>query len=305
MRVAVAMADRLRSHAQRCEADRPLALRLAANAPVLAILRRTPPMRVAAAPSHFHRFDPGERLWAEMARAVEAAVRAEQARFTQYAVMHSIVALTASQPRARQADLLSGWYADLDPTDILPVQASVYEAAGQNALSVLGIDAAFGIRNDTGLAARVAALFTDQLDGINATTRKQLAAVLERNAGEDADTIASAVQDYWDWAADTRAGLIARTEVSRTSAAAEVDTFGNNGIDTLVFSGDVSDDRPGDTDCNDYLDVEFSIDEAAGLLPLHPGETHYWLPVFPDGWEVPASPWIGGAQNAIADMLAS
>lgn len=303
VRQSVDVQRRLLLHARRCpEGDRLVARRLARHAGALVVLRRTPPLRETPQPLAFGRFDPGARLWTDLTSAVETAIRAEQARFSHYAVMHSIVALTAAQ-RTRDTDLLAGYQPDLDPSGILPVQATVYEEAGQNALGLLGIEGAFGIRGDTELASRVSALFTDQLPGINATTRRQLQAILDRYAGADPDVIAAAVQDYWDWAAEVRGLLIARTEVSRTSAGAEVDTFGRNGIDTLVFSGDTSDDRPGDGDCNDYLDVEYSVDEADGIIPVHGNCTHYWLPKFPDGWEVPATPWLGGAVTSIATLL--
>lgn len=323
VRDAIVIAGQLRRYAHRCgdPVRGALALRLARDAGTLAVLRRTPGVRVAPQPRRFQRFDPSEALWRDLVAAAERALRAEQARFSQYAVTNSLVALVAAaQPRAnprnisrnisapwrqsvRITDLLAGFDPDLDPTGILPVQATVYEDAGQNALGLLGIEATFAIRGDGALAARVAALFTDQLDGINATTRRQLGAVLDRVAGQDVGTVANALQDYWDWAAEVRSVAIARTEVARTSAAAEVDTFGRNGIETLIFSGDTSDDPPGELDCDDYLDQEFSADEAADIIPVHTNCTHYWLPYFPDGWSAPDDPWIGGPQTAVADLL--
>lgn len=83
----------------------------------------------------------------------------------------------------------------------------------------------------------------------------------------------------------SRAERIARTEVIRTNAEAQLNTFERFGIQQVHLEAEwitAGDDRVC-PECEDMEGEVFSIEDAHGMIPLHPSCRCDWLPVLDDG----------------------
>jgi SPP1 gp7 family putative phage head morphogenesis protein len=79
----------------------------------------------------------------------------------------------------------------------------------------------------------------------------------------------------------SRATTIVRTEIIRTNAEAQLNTFERFGVKGVQLEAEwitAEDDRVC-PDCEDMNNKVFSIEEARGLIPLHPNCRCNWLPV--------------------------
>lgn len=248
---------------------------------------------------------------AEIFRGYVAAVmremRRQQTTFETWADATGIIGHAVASDVTNH-DSLGGWRPHFDSAGVIPSQRAAYRAGGQRALNFLrAADARrkagrtgdataradFSV-DDPALQARIDQLLLDQVDGIDDTTADDLRRILSTDAMTIGD-LAQAISDYWDQASLERAITIAATEMARASAAAELDTYAQNEVEMVEFSGGSSGDI-----CDEYLGEQYPIDssEAQDLIPVHPNCTHYWAPVIPDDWNLPTIPWAGGDLDA-------
>ena len=78
----------------------------------------------------------------------------------------------------------------------------------------------------------------------------------------------------------TRARAIARTEVMFAHAEGQLDCFQRLGVEELGIMAEFS--TAGDdlvcTKCLPYEGKEYTVDEARGLIPIHPNCRCTWIP---------------------------
>lgn len=252
----------------------------------------------AVAPGNLQRLPHADRLLRAYYATVAAEFRRQQSAWDFWAAALGLYGI---------AGRLRGQRDDVDPTggfdphfqtkDVLAQQQAIYEAAGQYALLQLGADPdlRFIVSNDA-VRRRVDQLLLDQIDGIDQTTTDGLKAILANDQGLTVAELGQAIADYWDQATLVRGLAIAVTEMARAAAGAELDTYGLNGVEKVEFSG-----FPSGDECDGYLGNEYSVDsvEAQSLIPVHTRCTHYWSPVLPTDWGLPATPWAGGDVSGI------
>lgn len=81
----------------------------------------------------------------------------------------------------------------------------------------------------------------------------------------------------------SRAEMIARTEVIRTHAQGQLNSFERFGIHKVELEAEwiTAEDDNVCPDCEDMSGQVFSLEDAAGMIPLHPNCRCSWLPVQP------------------------
>lgn len=98
--------------------------------------------------------------------------------------------------------------------------------------------------------------------------------------GDNPRTMASEIASRLD-IDKGRATTIARTEVIRTNAEAQLNTFERFGVEDVSLEAEwitAGDDRVCE-ECDAMAGKIFSIEEARGMIPLHPNCRCDWLPV--------------------------
>lgn len=126
----------------------------------------------------------------------------------------------------------------------------------------------------------------ENMKGVTDSMGTQMNQILSQGMidGSGAQEIADDMTDAIDSLTDTRALVIARTEIIHAHAEGQLDTFADLGIDELgveVEWSTAGDDRV----CEDCADMEgqtFSIDDARGMIPLHPNCRCSWIPAVKD-----------------------
>lgn len=114
----------------------------------------------------------------------------------------------------------------------------------------------------------------ENLKGVTATMSSQMNQILAQGMvdGSGAAEIASEMVDTIGSLADSRALAIARTETIAAHASGQLDAFADLGIDELGVRAEWStagDDRVC-PECEAMEGQTFTVDEAEGLIPLHP-----------------------------------
>lgn len=125
----------------------------------------------------------------------------------------------------------------------------------------------------------------EELKGVTATMSSQMNQILAQGIadGDGAQEIADEMTDTIDGLTDTRALTIARTETIYAHAEGQLDSFDQLGVEDLGVLAEWStagDDRVCE-ECEDMEGKTFTIDEARGLIPLHPNCRCTWIPSEP------------------------
>jgi len=135
-------------------------------------------------------------------------------------------------------------------------------------------------------ADRVGLLYTrvfSDLQGITDEMDKQISRILAQGMadGRGPREIARQMSQAVDGIGRTRANVLARTEVIRAHAEATLNEFETLGVTDVVAEVELStagDDRVC-PDCDSLSGHVYTIDDARGVIPVHPNCRCAWLPV--------------------------
>lgn len=125
----------------------------------------------------------------------------------------------------------------------------------------------------------------NDLDGITGSMAGQMSSVLASGIanGAGALEIAKGLEKIADMTS-IRAMRIARTEVIRAYADSTLNTYEEAGVDGVTMLAEFS--TAGDDqvcpECEALEGTVYSVDDAAGLIPVHPNCRCAWLPVIDD-----------------------
>lgn len=123
----------------------------------------------------------------------------------------------------------------------------------------------------------------DELKGVTKEMGDQMGAVLAQGIaeGRGPDAIAKMLTDRIDHIGRTRARLIARTEIISAHATATLNAYREAGAEGVTVQAEFT--TAGDDDvCPECADLEgeiYSLDDADGLIPVHPNCRCAFLPV--------------------------
>ena len=126
----------------------------------------------------------------------------------------------------------------------------------------------------------------NELKGITEAMDQQISRELAEGMalGENPYTIARRLNDRVDKIGITRSRLLARTEVIRAHAEAQLSEYERQGVEEAI--GDVEFSTAGDSRvcprCKALQGREFTTQEARGLIPVHPRCRCAWIPVIRD-----------------------
>lgn len=134
-------------------------------------------------------------------------------------------------------------------------------------------------------ASRVAFLASRTFEGLKGITG-QMSADMSRILaqgmlrGDSISKIARAMTNQIDGLPKDRAMMIARTEIIAAHAEGQLDTFASLGIDQLGIKAEwtTAGDERVCPECADREGQLFTVDEARGLIPLHPNCRCTWTP---------------------------
>jgi SPP1 gp7 family putative phage head morphogenesis protein len=138
-------------------------------------------------------------------------------------------------------------------------------------------------------ASKVALLATrawENMRGVTDTIGTQMNQILSQGMidGSGAQDIADEMTDKIDSLTDTRALVIARTELIHSHAEGQLDSFEELGVQQLGVDVEwsVTEDGRQCPECEDMDGKTFTVDDARGLIPLHPNCRCSWIPAEPD-----------------------
>lgn len=122
----------------------------------------------------------------------------------------------------------------------------------------------------------------EQLKGVDAQMATEMNRLLANGLanGLNPREIAKQMADRIDSLTRTRATLIARTEIINAHAEGQLDSFTDLGVRELGIKAEWStagDDRVC-PDCAAREGETFTVEEAHGMIPLHPGCRCSWIP---------------------------
>jgi SPP1 gp7 family putative phage head morphogenesis protein len=122
----------------------------------------------------------------------------------------------------------------------------------------------------------------EDLKGVTSTMSTQMNRILAQGMidGSGPAEIASEMVDRIGSLTESRALAIARTETIAAHAEGQLDAFEELGVDQLGVMAEwvtAGDDRVC-PECSDMEGKLFSVDEARGLIPLHPNCRCTWIP---------------------------
>jgi SPP1 gp7 family putative phage head morphogenesis protein len=102
--------------------------------------------------------------------------------------------------------------------------------------------------------------------------------------GRGVTAITNDLTDRIDSLTDSRALTIARTEVIHVHAEGQLDSFEDLGVDELGVEAEFS--TAGDDlvcpQCEALEGNTYSVDEARGIIPVHPNCRCTWIPKVPN-----------------------
>lgn len=127
----------------------------------------------------------------------------------------------------------------------------------------------------------------DQLRGISTEMSNQIGQVLAEGlaGGRHSSQIAEDLADRVDKIGITRARLIARTEVISAYNEAELNSFEDAGLEGVLIEPEwvTAGDSQVCPKCEEASRRSYTIQEARGLIPLHPNCRCAWAPLIKDG----------------------
>ena len=138
-------------------------------------------------------------------------------------------------------------------------------------------------------ADRVGLIYTRvyrDLEGITDAMDQQMSRVLAQglSEGRGPNDIANDLADRVDKIGITRARALARTETISAHAEATLNTYEEAGLEGVEVLSEftVTDDNVLCPICEDLAGTEYTIEEARGVIPVHPNCRCAWLPVVQD-----------------------
>lgn len=125
----------------------------------------------------------------------------------------------------------------------------------------------------------------EDLKGVTSTMASQMNQILAQGLidGSGPAEIAREMVERIGSLTQTRALTIARTETIAAHAEGQLDAFGQLGVDELGVKAEwvtAGDDRVC-PDCSEQEGKIFTVEEARGLIPLHPNCRCTWVPALP------------------------
>lgn len=116
-----------------------------------------------------------------------------------------------------------------------------------------------------------------ELKGATDATAQKIARALLHglDAGQTAEEIAGAIDDAVDWGM-RRALLVATTELTRIHASAQLDGMEALGYDEVALVAEWTAQGDACPKCAEMDGQVFSLDDARGLIPLHPSCACCW-----------------------------
>ncbi len=121
-----------------------------------------------------------------------------------------------------------------------------------------------------------------ELEGVTATMDQQLSRILAEglSSGRAPAVIAREMTKQITKLTNTRAKVIARTEVIRAHAEGQLDSFQALGVEKLIVKAEwiTAGDERVCAICADLEGTVFTIEEARGLIPEHPNCRCMWIP---------------------------
>lgn len=126
----------------------------------------------------------------------------------------------------------------------------------------------------------------EELKGVSEVMSTQLNRALAQGLvdGSGALDIAKGMMETVDGITEQRALLLARTETIHAHAEGQLDSFTELGVTELGIQSEWStagDDRVC-PECDALEGQVFDVEDAHGMIPLHPGCRCAWLPYIPD-----------------------
>jgi SPP1 gp7 family putative phage head morphogenesis protein len=167
--------------------------------------------------------------------------------------------------------------------------ASAIRAEG-GTVSQRWVDAAFNRPIHADTIGLIYSRTYSELVGITDTMDQQISRVLAEGLSNGAGPmeIASDIIDRVEGIGEARAEMLARTETIAAHAEATLNSYeeaGIEGVDMEVeFS--TSDDDAVCPECDGMAGDTVSVDEARGVIPVHPNCRCAWLPVINDGQNI-------------------
>jgi len=157
--------------------------------------------------------------------------------------------------------------------------------------------------------AQIELLYTrafDELQGVTQTMSQQMSRILADGLvqGHGAAKIARSLRDNVTKLTNTRAKVIARTEIVRSHAEGQLDSFEFLGVEEVGIMAEWStaeDDRVCPM-CAPLEGVVMTIEEARGLLPRHPNCRCAWIPADVKRRE-PGQLWGADKTSAIEESI--
>ena len=232
------------------------------------------------APRNLARLPNADRIFNDMVAAVRREFRRQRADFVRYVEAAGVF------KRALGDDEMSGWTPDFNPAELVDPFRQAYNAGGQAAIDSLEISGDFALTSDT-LKRQVDQLLLDQIVGIDETTENGIRKILSEG-GKTIGELGQEIADFWDQRTLSGGITIAATEMARASYKAELDTYAHNGVEYARIAGGFVGDI-----CDQYVDQIYRIEDAYGIVPIHPRCTHYAEPVLRSDYEIPGNPWLG------------
>jgi len=145
------------------------------------------------------------------------------------------------------------------------------------------------------------------MKGITATMGSQMNLILAQGMadGSGAQEIAKEMLDKIDSLSNSRAMTIARTEVINAHAEGQLDAFTKLGVEDLGVKAEWStagDDRVCE-ECEPMEGQIFTVEEARGLIPLHPNCRCTWIPAESDTAKEAMEAGIAAAGDLSAEAI--
>lgn len=162
--------------------------------------------------------------------------------------------------------------------------AMLEEAFGQQTQEAF-LRSAFGQPETLSKVQLLATRSFEDLKGVTTTMASQMNQILAQGMieGKGAAEIAAEMVERIDSLVETRAITIARTEIVAAHSEGQLDAFEKLGVEELgvkVEWSTAQDDRVC-PECEQMEGKVFTIDEARGLIPLHPNCRCAWIPAPP------------------------
>jgi SPP1 gp7 family putative phage head morphogenesis protein len=127
------------------------------------------------------------------------------------------------------------------------------------------------------------------LRGINAEMSKQISEVLAEGLGKgwSMEKIASSLNSRIDKIGIHRSRLLARTEIIRAHAEATLNNFESFGIYDVEVIAEFTTASHGVCElCKPLEGQRFTIENARGVIPVHPNCRCAWLPIVPEAEKI-------------------